>query len=85
MSFPLVKEGKMTQLVDTMVQRIMQLSEMEQDQIATEVLRKIEHREQQQDLGSEQKLSDALLMPILDDEDDQLFQRNKDIGRQIDL
>lgn len=75
----------MTQLVDTMVQRIMQLSEMEQDQIATEVLRKIEHREKQQDLGSEQKLSDALLMPILDDEDDQLFQRNKDIVRQIDL
>jgi len=75
----------MTQLVDTMVQRIMQLSEMEQDQIATEVLRIIEHREKQQDLSSEQKLSDALLMPILDDEDDQVFQRNKDIGRQIDL
>lgn len=75
----------MTQLVDRMIQQIRSLSENEQNQIAESVIQQINDRLKNKTSNYVSKLSDDLLMPILDSCDDDLFVRDIDTGREISL
>ncbi|WP_017306520.1 hypothetical protein [Spirulina subsalsa] len=75
----------MTQLVERMLQQLRQLPEYEQNQIAENVMQKIKELQKNKTSNSVSKLSDDLLMPILDSVEDDLFVRDQDTGREISL
>ncbi|MCW6038826.1 hypothetical protein K4A83_21510 [Spirulina subsalsa FACHB-351] len=75
----------MTKLVDQMIQKLRQLSEYEQNQIAENVIQQIQERQKNKTSNSVAKLADDLLMPILDSVEDDLFVRDRDTGREISL
>jgi predicted neuraminidase len=68
-----------------MIQKLRQLSENKQNQIAENVIQQIKEREKHKTSNYVSKLSDDLLMPILDSFEDDLFVRDRDTGREISL
>ena len=75
----------MTQLLEEMIEQLRQLSETEQNKIAQNVIGQIKEQSKNQSSKIRLKLSDDFLIPILESEEDFLFERNKDTGRDITL
>ena len=67
----------MTQLVERMIQKLRLLSEDEQNQIAENVIQQIKDIQKHKTSNYVSKLSDDLLMPILDSVEDDLFVRDR--------
>lgn len=75
----------MTHLLEEMLQKIQTLSEPEQNRIALDVIQSIDRVTQQVSRRSERSLSQILLLPILEDEELVVFDRDPDTGREIIL
>ncbi|NEO87762.1 MAG: hypothetical protein F6J87_26420 [Spirulina sp. SIO3F2] len=75
----------MPHLLEEMLQKIQTLSEPEQNRIALDVIHSIDQLTQQVTRESGNSLSQMLLLPILEEEDLTIFERDQDTERRMIL
>ncbi|WP_072621000.1 hypothetical protein [Spirulina major] len=75
----------MNHLLEEMIQKIQILSEPDQNRIAKDVIQSIDRIIQQTHAKTNHSLNQILQLPILDEEELMLFERDQDTGRDCIL
>lgn len=75
----------MTRLLEEMIAKIQQLPEADQNRIAVNVMGSIDALLKDMAKTSSTSLSEILLLPILEDDELDIFERDQDTGREVIL